>query len=264
MKNTPTESPKPFGDVDTDIEHGIFVVDTRRGHDCRLTLLGRTERGYPRTELATISGKLWKEIGSAVEKELIRGMQDREQTTKKRKGDDPTLATGENALSTLLTRELAVLLWALMEDQTGKRTDALFAGWKQLAAEERWWLFARASGPAQKQGHGWRHALLFALDDPAETRTAVQPKESSDSKQNDITPRKKAVKKRVAKKATAKKKSPTSPRSPVTTTQPSGSAAKPKRSTKKSQRKTPAKKTKKTQPEASAKDLQKPTARKTA
>jgi hypothetical protein len=39
----------------------------------------------------------------------------------------------------LITRELSVLLWSLMEDGEGTHMDALLAGWRQLAREERWW-----------------------------------------------------------------------------------------------------------------------------
>ncbi|HBJ34239.1 MAG TPA: hypothetical protein DDZ51_05625 [Planctomycetaceae bacterium] len=234
MNNTSNEPPAPFGDVDTDIEHGIFVVDIRQGRQCQLTLIGRTERGYPRTELATVSSNLWNEIGSAVEQELIRGMQDRVQEKTKQKAPTPKLRSGANALSTLITRELAVLLWALMEDETGDRTDALFAGWKQLASEERWWLYARASSPSQRVGQGWRHALLFALDDPAETRTSAGSIEVEESVELEPAAKKQSVRKRMTKNATAKKKSNTNPRTKVTSTPSIGSAAdlKPKRTKK--------------------------------
>lgn len=67
---------------------------------------------------------------------------------------------------------MAVLLWSLMEDGEGTHIEALLNGWRQLAREERWWLYARASNPTQRQGQGWRRALYFALTDPADTRTA--------------------------------------------------------------------------------------------
>lgn len=183
MKKTEPQPPNTFGDVDTNAEHGIFVVGDGRGRSCQLTLIGHTERGYPRRELASIPGKVWKEIAVPVQNELVRGMEGR--------GDSkagPKLVAGENALSPLMVRELAVLLWALMEDEDDTHTDAILAGWKQLACEERWWLYARASSPAQQQGRGWRRALFFALNDPADTRTMVRP----------VSP----------KKRTAKKKSP--------------------------------------------------------
>jgi hypothetical protein len=170
MKKNETQQPPAFGDVDMNAEHGIFVIDTGRGRSCRLTLIGHTERGFPRRELASIPGKVWKEIAAAVQNELVRGMEGRGETKNR-----PRLVAGENALSPLLVRELSVLLWALMGDEEGTHTDALLAGWKQLACEERWWLYARASSPTQKHGQGWRHALFFALNDSSDTRTMVRP-----------------------------------------------------------------------------------------
>jgi hypothetical protein len=167
MNKAASKTPPTFGEVDFESEHGLFFIDTARGRACRLTLVGRTERGYPRREVAFIPGALWKEIGISVQNELIRGLESDE------KGDAPTkFHPGDNALSPLVVRELAVLLWAIMEDGEGTHIDALVAGWRQLAREERWWLYARASSPAQQLGQGWRRALFFALTDPADTRTA--------------------------------------------------------------------------------------------
>ena len=164
----PVDAPTPaFGIVDLDSEHGILFLDTAHGTTCRLTLLARTERGYPRRELATIPGVVWKQIGPAVQKELVRGMDAVEQGRK-----PPVLRHGDNSLSPLILREVAVLFWSLMEDGEGTHIQALLNGWRQLAREERWWLYARASNPSQRQGQGWRRALYFALTDPADTRTA--------------------------------------------------------------------------------------------
>lgn len=156
-----------FGVVDLQAEHGVLYLDTAQGTTCRLTLVARTERGYPRRELATIPGAVWKMIAPLVQKELIRGMDVAEQGPK-----PPFLRHGDNALSPLILREVAVLFWSLMEDGEGTHIDALLHGWRQLAREERWWLYARASNPSQRQGQGWRRALYFALTDPADTRTA--------------------------------------------------------------------------------------------
>lgn len=167
MSDARDSQPPAFGLVDPEAEHGLFSIDTGAGGTCRLTLVAHTERGYPRRELAAIPGAIWRAIASAAQKELLRGMVPEEQGPK-----PPTLKTGDNALSPLIARELAVLLWSLMEDGEGTHTDALLAGWRQLAREERWWLYARASNPAQCRGHGWRRALYYALTDPADTRTA--------------------------------------------------------------------------------------------
>ena len=164
----PLEPPTPaFGVVDLSAEHGLLYLDTAHGTICRLTLVARTERGYPRRELAAIPGVVWKRIAPVVQKELLRGMDPAEQGPK-----PPFLRHGDNALSPLILREVAVLFWSLMEDGEGTHIDALLNGWRQLAREERWWLYARASNPSQRQGQGWRRALYFALTDPADTRTA--------------------------------------------------------------------------------------------
>lgn len=156
-----------FGIVDPDGEHGLLSIETGTGSMCRLTLVSRTERGYPRHELAAVPLATWRHLATAVQKELLRGMGPEETGPKA-----PVFRSGDQALSPLVTRELAVLLWSLMEDGEGTHIDALLSGWRQLAREERWWLYARASNPTQKRGSGWRRALYFALTDPADTRTA--------------------------------------------------------------------------------------------
>jgi len=175
--------PTAFGNVDFDSEHGIFHINNGDSGICRLTLIGRTERGFPRLELANLPGSCWEQIAHPVQNELTRELGVAERGSSK-----PKLVIGDNGLSPLVTRELAVLLWALMEDENGTHTDALITGWRQLAREERWWLYARASGPAQKLGQGWRRALFFALTDPADTRTAPRLHEimeaASDLKKN--------------------------------------------------------------------------------
>ena len=218
MNESQDNLPHAFGVVDFDAEHGLFYVDATRGHTCRLTLVGRTERGYPRRELATVPGSLWKQIGTAVQNELIRGMDPEEQGP-----SPPRFTSGDNGLSPLIARELAVLIWALMEDDEGTHLDALVAGWRQLAREERWWLYARASNPAQRLGQGWRRALYFALTDPADTRTAPRlldiveaasgSKKNSGAKQNGSSGTL-GTKQKAAKKAPSKNARPTKPKSP--------------------------------------------------
>src|SRR5439155_26338416 len=116
----PLDAPTPaFGLVDLEAEHGIFHLDTDAGSVCRLTLVGRTERGYPRRELAVIPGAVWKQIATAVQNELLRSMDLVEQGAR-----PPMFRTGENAVSPLIARELSVLLWSLMEDSEGTHLDA--------------------------------------------------------------------------------------------------------------------------------------------
>ena len=69
---TPIDPPA-FGSVDFDGEHGLLTVETGPGAQCRLTLLARTERGYPRRELAVIPAVTWRELAANVQRELLRG-----------------------------------------------------------------------------------------------------------------------------------------------------------------------------------------------
>lgn len=148
-----------------------------------MTRVSRTERGFPSHELAVIPLATWRQLASAVQKELLRGM-DPEETGPKA----PAFRSGDQAFSPLVTRELSVLLWSLMEDGERTHMDALLAGWRQLAREERWWLYARASNPTQKRGSGWRRAPYFALTDPADTRTAPRLLEIMEKKAQKKSP----------------------------------------------------------------------------
>ena len=228
----PSDAPIPaFGPVDLEAEHGLLFLDTAQGTTCRLTLVARTERGYPRRELAAIPGMVWRRIGPAVQKELVRGMDAAEQGPK-----SPSLRHGDNALSPLILREVAVLLWSLMEDGEGTHIDALLNGWRQLAREERWWLYARASNPTQRQGQGWRRALYFALTDPADTRTAPRLLEiveaaTAQKKTSSISPPASYRKTRCQQQV---KKRPLNPKAPAQTSSKKNNlhpSPKPKRKT---------------------------------
>jgi hypothetical protein len=155
-----------FGSVDQDREHGILSVETGDG-TCRLTLLERNERGFPRRELAWLPAAVWREVATDAQRELLRGMDELEKGAREAK-----FHTGDQALSPLVSRELAILFWALMEDGEATHTELLLAGWRQLAREERWWLYSRASNPSQALGRGWRRALFFALAEPGDMRSA--------------------------------------------------------------------------------------------
>jgi hypothetical protein len=206
--NAPPNIPA-FGIVDPDGEHGVFSVETGTGASCRLTLVARTERGYPRRELAVVPAAVWRQVAGVVQREILRGM-DPEETGPKA----PTFHTGEQILSPLVSRELALILWALMEDGEGTHIEALLAGWRQLAREERWWLYARASNPSQSQGHGWRRALYYALTDPADTRNSPRLLEimetASAQKKTSAPTRPASYWESVPKKRAAKKSTPTS------------------------------------------------------
>jgi hypothetical protein len=156
-----------FGVVDEQGDAFEFHYDAGPSGICRLETVVQTERGPRRTELAAIPAALWRKVSVRAVRELAAGMGEAERTRKV-----PAIKTGSNRLSPLLGRELAVLLWALMEEGADQRLDAILHGWRELAREERWWLFAKGSAPGQQAGIGWRRALFHGLSEPVESQTA--------------------------------------------------------------------------------------------
>jgi hypothetical protein len=170
MNSPPTATAlHDFGQV---AEHGDsfeFFVDRAAGAVCRMVAVVQTERGPKRTLLAEIPGALWRRIGPRAVRELAQGMGDDERGRAKA----PTLKTGGNRLSPLLGRELTLLLWTLQEDGADAELEAILQGWRELAREERWWLFSKASAPGQRTGLGWRRALFHALAEAPDSRAAA-------------------------------------------------------------------------------------------
>ena len=157
-------------------EHGDrfeFLVETKAGAQCRLIGVMQTERGPRSSELAQIPGALWRKIGARVVRELAQDMLEGECDAKKA----PTIKTGVNRLSALIGRELALLLWTLEEDGAAEQLEAILHGWRELAREERWWLYAKAAAPGQRTGIGWRRGLFHALSEAAESRVETSPME---------------------------------------------------------------------------------------
>lgn len=153
-------------------EHGDwfeFHIDGAAGENYRLTALVQTERGPRRAELAEISGAIWRKISPRVVRELAQDMGETELVGKK----TPSLKAGANRLSALVGRELALLLWALQEEGAAEQLEAILHGWRELAREERWWLYAKAAAPGQRTGAGWRRALFHALSESSESRAAT-------------------------------------------------------------------------------------------
>ena len=156
-----------FGVVD---ERGdVFEFHYGTGQDalCRLEAVVQTERGPKRIEMAVIPMALWRKVSARAVRELAVGMGETERIRKA-----PTMKIGSNRLSPLLGRELAVLLWALMEDGAKEHVEGILHGWRELAREERWWLFIKGAAPGQGTGLGWRRALYHGLSEPADSRTA--------------------------------------------------------------------------------------------
>lgn len=162
-------------------EHGDsfeFHIDGAAGETCRLVAVVQTERGPRRTELAEITGTTWRKISARVVRELAQAMNEGEIESKKA----PSLKSGANRLSPLVGRELALLLWALQEDGALDQLEAMLHGWRELAREERWWLYAKAAAPGQQVGSGWRRALFHALSESTESRTTPQAEKKSPAK----------------------------------------------------------------------------------
>lgn len=158
-----------FGVVAEHDDSFEFHIDGAAGERCRLVAVVQTERGPRRTDLADIKGATWRKISARVVRELAQDMGESELTGKKA----PTLKTGANRLSSLVGRELALLLWAIQEEGAVEQLEAILHGWRELAREERWWLYAKAAAPGQRSGTGWRRGLFHALSELPESRSAA-------------------------------------------------------------------------------------------
>ncbi len=155
-----------FGRVDEKGDAFEFIIGALGG-DCRLIAVLQTERGPRRTEVAVISTELWTAVSAAVVRELSTEMDETEREKKA-----PSLEPGLNRISPLVGRELGVLLIVLMEAGAAERVSALVHAWRELAREERWWLYSKATAPGQRVGVGWRKALFHALSETSDTRVA--------------------------------------------------------------------------------------------
>jgi hypothetical protein len=149
-----------FGVVDEKSDAFEFTEDPIGNEGCRLVAVLQTERGPRRTEVAAIPSSQWNAVSAAAVKELAAEMGDTEREKKA-----PTFRSGVNRISPLVGRELGVLLIALMEEGAGDRAETLLRSWRELAREERWWLYAKAAAPGQRVGCGWRRALYHALSE---------------------------------------------------------------------------------------------------
>ncbi len=165
-----------FGLVDSTGDFYELLCPAEKTLPCVLVEILHTERGPRRTELAEIPADLWKPLSDRVVRELAEGMGESERSKK-----SPILKPGANRLSPLIGRELAVLFWALAEACDEGPVEAILHGWRELAREERWWLYTRGAAPGQKQGMGWRLGLFHALSAASDSRvfhTAATEKKS--------------------------------------------------------------------------------------
>jgi len=180
-----------FGVVDPSDDYYELRWETGKLGQCILTAIVQTERGPRKTELAEIPAALWRAIYERVVRELIEGMGDTERLKK-----IPSLKRGVNHLSPFIGRELAILLWALMEDNDNTHTEAILHGWRELAREERWWFYAKAVAPGQRVGIGWRRALFHALSEKTDSRSAEPATTEKKSPGNGLLATKKVSAKR--------------------------------------------------------------------
>lgn len=171
-------------------EHGDsfeFHIEGIAGGICHLIAVVQTERGPRRSDLTEIAAVTWRKISIRVVRELAQGMDEAE-----RRKAAPSFKTGANRLSPLVGRELALLLWALQEQGAEEQREAIVHGWRELAREERWWLYAKAAAPGQKAGTGWRRGLFHALSEALGCRPQTAPLEEKKSHQKASRPRRAA------------------------------------------------------------------------
>lgn len=178
-----------FGIVDANSDGFEFTIVPPEEGQCQLVAVVQTERGPRRNRVAEVPGTVWRSVAAGATRELATAMDEAERRKK-----TPTLKEGNNRMGSLVGRELGVLLMVLMEDESGDRTDALLHGWRELAREERWWLYGKAAAPGQQKGSGWRRALWHALGETPDTRTA--PVAEAEKKSPAKTPRHSSSRKR--------------------------------------------------------------------
>ncbi len=167
-----------FGIIEENYDAFEFHYDSGDSEKCQLELVIQMTRGPERTKMATISATLWSKIRVRVIRELVASMGEEERTRK-----TPSIKLGANRLGILLGREIAVLFWALNEDSENLRVDRILYGWRELAREERWWLYTKATAPGQHTGLGWRRAIFLALSEPFES-SSFEPSETKESSMN--------------------------------------------------------------------------------
>ena len=181
-----------FGVVDPMDDFYELTCEAGKSGQCLLSEVIQTERGPRRTELAVIPVALWNVLSDRVVRELAAGMGETERPKKQ-----PVLKRGVNRLSPLIGRELTVLLWALVEAGGDAHAEAILHGWRELAREERWWLYAKGAAPGQRQGAGWRLALFHALSESTDSRVkdTTTPEKKSPGNGLPKTPKRTAGKK---------------------------------------------------------------------
>jgi hypothetical protein len=144
-----------------------FRLDQNRISDVVvLTSVAITRRGPIEHEVCRLSSDQWHRIGERAVNVLT--------TQSEEQHEDEVVDSDDRTYFGLMPgREIAVLLWALLEDRNEEAQEAILLSWRELAREERWWLYRKCSMPGQGQGRGWRRALLYALTDRVDNSEPV-------------------------------------------------------------------------------------------
>ncbi|MGB5232595.1 MAG: DUF3780 domain-containing protein [Desulfoprunum sp.] len=231
-----------FGVVDPMGDFYELTCEAGKSGQCLLSEIIQTERGPRRTELAVIPVALWDVVSDRVVRELAEGMGEAERPKKA-----PVLKRGANRLSPLIGRELAVLLWALTEAGGDAHAEAILHGWRELAREERWWLYAKGAAPGQRQGAGWRLALFHALSESPDSRATDTATPEKKSPGNGLPKtQERATGKKAEKKQPLPKPASTMKASPVALTKNQAAPKTAQKKTPAPAEKAPVKKAKKT------------------
>jgi hypothetical protein len=151
-----------------------FRLEEDRSSDAvTLTSVAITRRGPIEHEVCRLSWKRWYRIGERAINVLTTQSSDED--------EDKFIELDSCAYFGLMPgREIAVLLWALLEDRNEEVQEAILLSWRELAREERWWLYRKCAMPGQAQGRGWRRALLYALTDRIDSSDSAPEVEEGD------------------------------------------------------------------------------------
>ena len=157
----------------------FYRLDIIRGQSADLTLMEHQDKGYNQKLMVSVTTTAWNKanFNDRIAQALKSSMD------KTERGAQHALGIKEGAIQipALSGRELAVLMYALAEDDNGLYADPIFFGWSELAREERWWLYTKASGLGQREGAGWRKALFHSLGECHEA-TGLESKSKKKAK----------------------------------------------------------------------------------
>ena len=172
MKPNAKPKPRGFGFLPEESEHHFVVTvppGTRQDVAIAEHLTYDAERGYPPPSLGAgmqdaklrvvLPRPKWTAIADEARVEFNRRLKKQHLPTSRWK-------RGDNPVTRLLGKELALLAWAI-EDADPTLIPTAIKNWLGLAPEERWWLFTMTNAATGHALHGkntgWRKAVRFAL-----------------------------------------------------------------------------------------------------